>query len=200
MSRTAAYIARRICFEPNVPIDASHFRGIAVLALEQFDLRIDHFQPRRPQPVDFRLAVKNQKLAGLQPAFEIAAMKKLAGQHPARLVLDQQMVNSVAAEAPVSNGLAAHHPGANGVRSVWLDVFHLREVDPVFVAKRQVAEQISHRVDAALGEQFRALRAHALDHARFAREAHGHGLLFISLRPCWCGERKTCVAPGVPIQ
>src|SRR5207237_7683915 len=139
--------------------------------------------------------VKNQKLAGLKPSFEIAAMKKLARQQPAGLVLDQQMVDSVAAEAPVSNGLAADHPRANGVGSVWLNVFHLRELDPVFVAKRQVPEQISHRVDVTLGEQCRALRAHALDHARFAREAHGHGLLFISSPRGPCGKRETCVAP-----
>src|SRR5207244_10320673 len=130
-----------------------------------------------------------------KPSFEIAAMKKLARQQPAGLVLDQQMVDSVAAEAPVSNGLAADHPRANGVGSVWLNVFHLRELDPVFVAKRQVPEQISHRVDVTLGEQFRALRAHALDHARFAREAHGHGLLFISSPRGPCGKRETCVAP-----
>src|SRR2546430_14861045 len=65
---------------------------------------------------------------------------RISRQQPAGLVLDQQMVDSVAAEAPVSNGLAADHPRANGVGSVWLNVFHLRELDPVFVAKRQVPE------------------------------------------------------------
>jgi hypothetical protein len=175
--------------------DAPHFRRIDFVAVQQFDLRINHFQARRPQPVDFRLAVKNQKLPGLQSPFEIAAVKKLASQQSARLVLDQQMINSVAAETPASNGLPAHHPRANGVGSVWLNVFDLREVHAVFVAKRQVAEQISERADAALGEQFGALRAHPLDHAHFATEAHGHGLLFISLRPCRCGKRETCVVP-----
>src|SRR5207253_5496274 len=31
--------------------------------------------------------------------------------------------------------------------------------------------------------------------ARFAREAHGHGLLFISSPRGPCGKRETCVAP-----
>ena len=68
--------------------------------------------------------MKNQELPGLQAPFQIAAVKKFAGQQPSRLILNEQMVDGVAAVAQVSKGLPAHHPRANGVRAVWLDVFH----------------------------------------------------------------------------
>jgi len=38
-------------------------------------------------------------------------------------------------------------------------------MDAVFVAEWQVSEQVFERADAAFGKQFRALRAHSLDHA-----------------------------------
>jgi len=63
--------------------------------------------------------------------------------------------------------LPAHHARANGIRAVWLNVFHLGKMDAVFIAKGEVAQQILERVDPALGEQFGALRAHAFDHAHF---------------------------------
>jgi hypothetical protein len=47
-------------------------------------------------------------------------------------------------------------------------------MNSVFVAERQIAQQIFERVDAALREQFGALRADALDYADFGAEAHGH--------------------------
>ena len=105
--------------------DAPHFRRIDLIAVQQLDLWIDHLQARGPQPVDFHLAVQNQELAGFQTAFEITAMKKFARQQAARFVLHKQVVNSVAAKAHGSNGLAAHHPRANGVCAVRLNVLHL---------------------------------------------------------------------------
>ena len=136
---------------------------------EHFHLRIDHFEPRGPQLVDLRFSVQNQPLAWLQPAFEVTAVKKFAGQQAAGRVLHQQVINGVAA-AHSADGLAAHHLGANGVNAVGLDVLHIRKMDAIFVAKRQVREQVFERVKAALGEQFGALRADALDHAHFREE------------------------------
>ena len=109
-------------------------------------------------------------------------MKKLAGKLATSFVLYKQVVNGVAAEAHVSNGLAAHDPRSNRVGAVRLNVLDLRKMDAVFVTKRKVAEQIFERMNTALREQFGALRADALDHAHFGAEAHRHGLLFISLR------------------
>src|SRR5690242_6794190 len=90
------------------------------------------------------------------------------------------MVDGVAAETHVSNGLPAHHPRANGVGAVRLNVLHSREMDAVFVAEGQITEEIFERVDTALRKQLGALRPNALDHAHFRAEAHGHDLLFIS--------------------
>jgi hypothetical protein len=47
-------------------------------------------------------------------------------------------------------------------------------MDTVFVAKGEVSEQILERVDAALREQFGALRADAFDHAYFSAKVHRH--------------------------
>ena len=162
--------------------DAPDFRGIHLLAVQQLDLRIDHLQPCGPHPVDFHFAVKNQELSWFQATFEVAPMKKLAGKLATSFVLYKQVVNGVAAEAHVSNGLAAHDPRSNRVGAVRLNVLDLRKMDAVFVTKRKVAEQIFERMNAALREQFGALRADAFDHAHFGAEAHRHGLLFISLR------------------
>jgi hypothetical protein len=55
-------------------------------------LRIDHFETRGAELVDFGFAVKDEELPGLQAAFEVAAVKKLAGEQAAGFVLDEQMI------------------------------------------------------------------------------------------------------------
>ncbi len=47
-------------------------------------------------------------------------------------------------------------------------------MDAVFVAERQIAEEILERVDAALREEFGALRTNAFDHTNFGAEVHRH--------------------------
>src|SRR5713226_5561907 len=84
------------------------------------------------------------------------------------------MIDGVAAAAHAADGLAAHDTRANGVDAVGLDVLDLGKMDAVFVAKRQVAEQVLKRVDAALRKEFGALRADAFDHADFRAEVDGH--------------------------
>ena len=153
--------------------DAPDFSGIHLLAAQQFHLRIHHFQPRGPQFIHFRLAMKNQRLPGLQSPFEIAAMEKLARQQAAGVILHEQVIDGVAA-AHGAHRLAAHHARANGVNAVGLDVLHFGEMNAVFVAKRQIAQEILERVDAALRQQFGALRPDAFDHANFRAEAHPH--------------------------
>src|SRR5882762_2300382 len=81
------------------------------------------------------------------------------------------MIDSVAA-AHTAHRLAAHHPRTNGIRAVRLNVFHLREMDAVFVTEWEVPEQVLERVDPALREQFGALRANAFDHAYCCAEVH----------------------------
>ena len=106
----------------------------------------------------------------------------------------------------IGDGLAAHHAGANGVGAVRLNVFDIRKMDAVFVAKRQIGEQVLERVNAALGEKLGALRADAFDHADFGLKADGHSIfLYIipaktrcsrNLRACACVSIQVgfCVA------
>src|SRR5262249_23264154 len=131
-----------------------------------------------PHFVDFDFAVKHKKLAGLEAAFQVAAVKKLDGQL-AGFILHEEMIDGVAAAHP-ANGLATHHASAHSVNSAGLDVFEVGEMDAVFVAKRQIAEQIFERVNVAFSEQLGALRADAFDHAHFGSEVHPHVRLLVS--------------------
>jgi len=154
--------------------DAADFSGVHFFVVEDFDLGINHFEARGAELVDLCLAMKDELLAGFQAAFEIAAVKKFDGEKTARVVLNEQVIDGVAAAAHAADGLAAHHARANGVNAVGLDVLHLGKMDAVFVAKGEIAEQVFERVDAALREQFSALRANAFDHAYFRAEVHRH--------------------------
>ena len=101
-------------------------------------------------------------------------MKKSARERASGVVLDEEMIDRVAAAAHAADRLATHHARANGVGAVGLDVLHFGKMDAVFIAKGQVTEQILERVDAALGEEFGALRADAFNHSDFGAEVHGH--------------------------
>ncbi len=153
--------------------DAADFGGVRLAVAEHFELRIDHFDARGAQLVDFRFAVKNELLAGLEAAFEIAAVKKFAREQAAGSVLHEQMIDGVVREF-IGDGLAAHHARANRVGAVGLNVFDIRKLDAIFVAERQIGEQVFERVNAALGEKLGALRADALDHAHFGCKAECH--------------------------
>ena len=111
-------------------------------------------------------------MALLEAAFEIAAVKKFA-RELASGILHQKMVDGVAS-AHGADGLTAHDAGADGVYPVGLDVANVGKVDAVFVAERQIVEEIVDRVDAALGEEFGAVRADAFDHADFGGQGQGH--------------------------
>src|SRR5256885_3447890 len=99
------------------------------------------------------------------------------------------MIDGIAA-AHGADGLATHHASANGVNAVRLDVFHPGKMDAVFVTKRQVAEEILKRVDAALREEFGALRANAFDHAYFGAEVHRHWICTPANRAIGKCDRK----------
>jgi len=43
--------------------DAAHFGGIEFFVAENFDLRIDHFEARGAELIDFRFAMKDEELA-----------------------------------------------------------------------------------------------------------------------------------------
>jgi hypothetical protein len=147
-------------------------------------LRVDHFATRGPELIDFDFAVQDKELAGFEPAFEVTAVKKLDGER-AGFVLNEQMIDSIAA-AHAADGLAAHDFSANGVDTVWLNVFEAGETDAVFVAKWQIGEQIFECMDSALGEEFGSLRANAFDHADFRSESYRHAIFvsgFVSTNP-----------------
>ncbi len=96
-------------------------------------------------------------------------MKEFAGEQAAGGVLNEQVIDGVAA-AHAADGLAAHDLGADGVDAVGLDVLDIGKMDAVFVAERQIREQVFEGVKAALGEHFGALRTDTLDHADFGEE------------------------------
>ncbi len=142
--------------------DPPDFRRIQSFAADQFHLRIHHLNPSWPLLIHFRFAVQNQLLPGLQPPFQIPAMKKLARQRP-RFVLHQQVINRIPpAQGP--NRLPARHGHTQRKHRVRPHILDLRKPGPVLIPKRQISKQILQRVNPALCEQFRALRAHAFDH------------------------------------
>src|SRR5260370_18158891 len=186
------------CVEGDEPVD---FGGIEFLGAEDLNLRIDQCEARGAELSDFGFAVKDEELPGFQAAFEIATVKKFAGKRAAGFVLDKQMIDGIAPAAHAADGLAAHDASANGVGAVRLDVLHLGKMDTVFVAKREVAEQVLERADAALREEFGALRADALDHAYFGAEVHGH--LHDALYHSYCehmAATKLASLPSVSIE
>ena len=145
--------------------NAAHFGGVEALSADDFHLRIDHLAARGTELIDFDFTVENNFLAGSEAPFEVTTVKKFAGER-AGIVLNEKMVDGVAA-VHAANGLAAHDAGANGVDIVGLDVFDPGEVEAIFVAKRKIVEEIVESVDAALGEEFGALRPYTFDHANF---------------------------------
>ena len=153
--------------------DAADFGGVHLLA-GHFHLGIDHFDASGAELIDFGFAVEDERLAGLEAAFEIAAVKKFDGELAAGVA--NQHVKDGIASAHGANGLAAHDLHANGVDTVGLDVFYVGEMDAVFVAEGQVIQKVFEGEDAALGEQLGALGADAFDHADFGGESwRGHG-------------------------
>jgi hypothetical protein len=135
-------------------------------------LRIDHFNARGAEAIDFGFAVEDEKLAGFQAAFEIATMKKFARER-AGIVLHQQMIDGVAT-AHTANGLAAGDAYAQSENIVGAHIFDLRKVETVFVSERQVAKEIFECVDATFGEELGALRAYTFDHLDIGVQAIGH--------------------------
>src|SRR5579859_845392 len=99
------------------------------------------------------------------------------------------MIDSVVREL-VGNGLAAHHFGANGINAAGLDVLYFGKVNAVFVAEREIREEVLESVNAALGKKFGALRAHTFYHADIGGEVGRHWQFFIPLARMGCGSRS----------
>ena len=121
--------------------------------------------------------MQDEKLARFEAAFEVAAVKKFAGER-AGVVLHQKMIDGIAA-AHAANGLSAGDAYAEGENVVGADVLDLREVDAVFVAEREIGEEIFEGVDAAFGEEFGTLRAYTFDHLDVGLQAIGHRDVYI---------------------
>jgi hypothetical protein len=103
-------------------------------------LRIDHFNARGAEAIDFGFAMKHEKLAGFEAVFEIATMKKFAGER-AGIVLHEQMIDGVAT-AHTANRLAAGDTDAQSENIVGAHVFDLRKVQAIFIPERKIAEKI----------------------------------------------------------
>ena len=68
--------------------DAADFGGVGLAFAKHFELRVDHFDAGGAELIDFGFAVKDELLAGFESAFEVAAVKKFAGEEAAGGVLD----------------------------------------------------------------------------------------------------------------
>jgi hypothetical protein len=135
-------------------------------------LRIDHFNPRGAEAIDFGFAVEDEKLAGFQSAFEVASVEKFAGERTG-VVLHEKVIDGVAS-THAANGLAAGDADAQGENIVRTNVLDLRKVEAVFVSEGQVAKEIFACVDATFGEELGALRAYTFDHLDVGLQAIGH--------------------------
>jgi hypothetical protein len=135
-------------------------------------LRIDHFDARGTQAIDFGFAMKDQKLAGFQAAFEVAAVEKFAGERTG-IVLHEKMIDGVAA-THAANRLTTGDADAQSENIVGAHIFDLRKVKAVFVSERQVAKEVFECVDATFGEELGALRAYTFDHLDIGVQAMGH--------------------------
>jgi hypothetical protein len=135
-------------------------------------LRIDHFNARGAKAIDFGFAIEDEKLAGFQAAFEVATMKKFAGERTG-VVLHEKVIDGIAS-THAANSLTAGDADTQRENIVGTHVFDLRKVEAVFVAEREVAEKIVESVDAAFGEELGALRAYAFDHLDVGLQAVGH--------------------------
>src|SRR5207244_12462285 len=76
-----------------------------------------------------------------------------------------------------------------GVGGVGLNVANIGKMDAVFVTKGKIGEEIFKGVDAAFGEQLRALRTDAFDHADFGGEGEGHRSSLYHSRRCGLSMR-----------
>ena len=170
--------------------DSAHFGGIDFLAVQDFDRRIHHLSASRALLVNFHLAVKDQLLARLQAAFQVAPVKKLAGKR-ARVVLDKQMVDGVAAIHP-AYGLATHHLGSQGINPIGLNILNLGEMDGVFVTERQVIQQVFQGINPALRQKFCTARAHALHHLHIRLQANAHAPFLYIIPRVTSAFRETC--------
>ena len=92
--------------------DAADFGRVVIFfpgfLAEQFELRIDHFHARRAEAIDFDFAVQDEQLAGLEAAFEIAAMKKFAGEGETGFVFYEQVVDGVASAHAAYGGTTGY--------------------------------------------------------------------------------------------
>jgi hypothetical protein len=116
--------------------------------------------------------VKDEKLARLQAAFKIAAMKKFAGERSG-VVLHEKVIDGVAS-AHTANGLTAGDAHSQSEDMVGAHILDLREMEPVFIAEREITEEIFEGVDAAFCEKFGALRAYTFNHLDVGLQTVGH--------------------------
>ena len=135
-------------------------------------MRIDHFDAGGAEAIDLGFAVKNEKLAGFQSAFEIAAVKKFARERTG-VVLDEKMIDGIAA-THAANSLTAGDADFEREEIVGANISNLRKMKAVFVSERQVTKEIFESVDATFGKEFGTLRAYSFDHLDIGLQAIGH--------------------------
>ncbi len=103
---------------------------------------------------------------------QIRTVKKFAVQQ-ARRITHQEVING-AAPARKACDAGIDDKSLKGVDGARQDFRDRSEMDAVFVAKRQVTEEIAHGMEAARGQGRGALRSHALQVFDFGGICEGH--------------------------
>ena len=152
--------------------DAADFRRVDGVFAKQLVLRIDHFDAAGPVGIDLGFAVDHHALSRAKAFFEVLAVKEFARQR-AGFVAHQQVIDR-APSSRVTNQPGIGHHALHRVRFTRHDLANLAEVDAVFVAKRQVAEQIADAVNPARFQQGGALRPNAFQVFDFRAGAQVH--------------------------
>ena len=119
--------------------------------------------------------MNHQILAGFESLLEIMPVEEFAGERT-RFIADFEVVHP-ALRSRIPDQAAPVYPSANGVDAARSDVTNFGEVNPVFVAERQIPQQVFKCAQPALGENFRAARAHARQVQEFGCRSHGHFFL-----------------------
>ena len=118
--------------------------------------------------------MQHDALAGAEARFKIRAVKKFAGHRTAGIA-HEEMVDGAGAAPAIADQASIGDFSLQGVGAAGLDFAQRREMNAIFVTKREIAEQILDGADAALGQQLGALRAYAFQvhHVGCGRQRHG---------------------------
>src|SRR6266481_5271292 len=148
----------------------SLFRREIAVDIEHLELRLLDLQSLA-FPVSLHFAVERYQLARLEAVTQILAVEPYTAQRSASLSCNHlENRNLFCSE----NGRVADL-GDYGCHLAWFQLANTARVQPVFIAKRQIVEQVFHRADVLLRQPFGHARPYAFHELDFRMELqHRH--------------------------